>query len=76
MQIVRRSPGLEDFWQLHYAVKAGDANMPPAMIANLDESTAHHLKLSAQRDGSFTVTNGRTGETRAYKARPSAAGGK
>ena len=76
MQIVRRSPGLEDFWQLHYAVNAGDANMPPAMIANLDESTAHQIKLSAQRDGSFTVTNGRTGETRAYKARASAAGGK
>ena len=76
MQIVRSSPGLEDFWQLHYAVNAGQANMPPAMIANLDESTAHHIKLSARRDGSFTVTNGRTGETRAYKARAAAAGGK
>lgn len=73
MQIVRSSPGLEDFWQLHYAMKAGAANMPPPMIANLDESTAHHIKVSAQRDGSFTVTNGRTGETRAYKARTSSA---
>ena len=71
MQIVRASPGLEDFWQLHHAVKAGAANMPPAMIANLDESTAHHIKLSVQRDGSFTVTNSRTKETRAYKARAS-----
>ena len=74
MKIVRSSPGLEDFWQLHYAVKAGDANMPPVMIANLDESTAHYLKLSAQPDGSFTVTNGRTGETRAYKPRPAGTG--
>jgi beta-lactamase superfamily II metal-dependent hydrolase len=74
MQIVRSSPGLEDFWQLHYAVKAGGANMPPTMIANLDESTAHSIKLSAERDGSFTVTNTRTGETRAYKARATAAG--
>ena len=72
MQIVRGSPGLEDFWQLHYAQNAGAANMPPAMIANLDESTAHHIKLSAQRDGSFTVTNTRTNETRAYKARNTA----
>ncbi|HET7694386.1 MAG TPA: MBL fold metallo-hydrolase [Vicinamibacterales bacterium] len=74
MQIVRSSPGLEDFWQLHYAVNAGAANMPAPMIANLDESTAHNIKLSAQRDGSFTVTNGRTGETRAYKARTAAPG--
>ena len=68
MQIVRSSPGLEDFWQLHYAVAAGAANMPEPMIANLDESAAHYIKLSAQRDGAFTVTNSRTKETRAYKA--------
>ena len=69
MQIVRSSPGLEDFWQLHYSVDAGkEANMPEPMIANLDESTAHYLKLSAQRDGTFTVTNSRTKETRTYKA--------
>jgi competence protein ComEC len=66
---VRRSPGLEDFWQLHYAVGAGAANMPAPMIANLDESGAHYIKVSAQRDGSFTVTNSRTNETRTYKAR-------
>ena len=42
--------------------------MPEPMIANLDESTAHYIKLSAQRDGSFTVTNSRTKETRTYKA--------
>jgi beta-lactamase superfamily II metal-dependent hydrolase len=69
MQIVRSSPGLEDFWQLHHAEKAGAANMPPQMIANLDTSTAHGIKISAQRDGSFTVTNGRTNETRSYKPR-------
>jgi competence protein ComEC len=70
IKTVRSSPGLEAFWQLHYAVDAGkDVNMPDAMIANLDESTAHYLKLSAQRDGSFTVTNARTNETRRYPAR-------
>jgi competence protein ComEC len=68
IQIVRSSPGLEDFWQLHYAVDAGAANGPEARIANLDESTAHYIKLSAQRDGAFTVTNSRTKETRIYKA--------
>jgi competence protein ComEC len=69
MQTVRSSPGLEDFWQLHTSLNAPDANMPAAMIANLDESTAHYLKVSAQRDGSFTVTNTRTGETRRYAPR-------
>jgi beta-lactamase superfamily II metal-dependent hydrolase len=69
MQTVRSSPGLKDFWQLHASLNAPDANMPAAMIANLDESTAHYIKLSAQRDGSFTVTNGRTNETRRYPAR-------
>jgi beta-lactamase superfamily II metal-dependent hydrolase len=70
MQTVRNSPGLADFWQLHYSTDAGkDMNMPPAMIANLDESAAHYLKLSAQRDGSFTVTNSRTNETHRYAAR-------
>jgi beta-lactamase superfamily II metal-dependent hydrolase len=69
MQIVRSSPGLEDFWQLHRAVAAGEANMPDRMIANLDQSAAHYIRVSAQRDGSFTVTNSRTNETKTYKAR-------
>ena len=68
MQIVISSPGLEDFWQLHHSLNAGAPNMPEGMIANLDESAAHHLKISAQRDGSFTVTNSRTKETKNYKA--------
>jgi competence protein ComEC len=68
METIRNSPDLEDFWQLHYAVNAGAANMPEAMIANLDDSAAHYLKISARRDGSFTVTNSRTRETKRYKA--------
>jgi len=70
MRAVRSAPGLQDFWQLHYAENAGDANMPPAMIANVDDSGAHAIRLSARRDGSFSVTNERTGETRSYKPRP------
>ena len=70
MKTVRSVPGLQDFWQLHYAENAGDANMPPAMIANVDDSGAHAIRLSAHRDGSFSVTNERTGETRNYKAQP------
>ena len=69
MKTVRSSPGLLDFWQLHTSLNAPQANMPVAMIANLDESAAHAVKLSAQRDGSFSVTNTRTGETRRYGPR-------
>jgi hypothetical protein len=38
-------------------------------IANLDDSTGHWIKASASEDGSFTVTNGRTGATTSYKPR-------
>src|SRR2546421_3873828 len=68
-QTVHDSPRLQDFWQLHYAVDAGkDHNAAEQFIANLDESTAHNIKVTAQRDGSFTVTNDRNGLTKAYKA--------
>jgi len=61
--------GLEDAWQLHRSQNAGAENFADERIANLDESTAHWIKASASEDGSFTVTNGRTGATRSYKAR-------
>lgn len=70
-RIVRNSPGLEDFWQLHYAVDGGaGSNTANELIANVDETTAHSIKVSASRDGSFTVANTRNGVTKTYKARP------
>lgn len=72
-QIVRKSPGLIDFWQLHTSVSAGaDFNTTADLIANLDESTSHGLKLSARADGSFTVTNSRNSVTKTYPARSAA----
>jgi beta-lactamase superfamily II metal-dependent hydrolase len=69
-RIVRDSPGLEDFWQLHTAVDAGpDFNVAPQFIANLDETTAYPIKVAVQRNGSFTVTNTRNNLTKSYKAR-------
>jgi hypothetical protein len=61
--------GLEDVWQLHRSQAAADENFPAERIANLDESTAHWIKLSATQDGSFRVLNGRTGEEKTYPAR-------
>ena len=48
---------------------AGAQNFDDERIANLDESTGHWIKASASEDGSFSVTNGRTGVTKRYKPR-------
>jgi 4-alpha-glucanotransferase len=58
-----------DGWQLHRSNNAGVQNFPDDRIANLDESTAHWIKISARDDGSFTVTNARTGSTHRYGSR-------
>jgi competence protein ComEC len=67
-RIVRSSPGLQDFWQLHTAIEGGhDTNAPEQFIANLDEKTANTIKVDARADGSFTVTNSRNGLTKSYQ---------
>ena len=58
-----------DGWQLHRSLNEGATNAPDARIANLDDATSAWIKVSAKSDGSFTVTNGRTGATTAYAAR-------
>ena len=61
-QVVKSSPGLEDFWQLHYSDNvAKDVNSAEQLIANFTEAGdgGHYIKLSARADGSFTVVNGR-----------------
>jgi hypothetical protein len=45
------------------------SNPPEQFIANIDDTTAHFIKLSARRDGSFVVTNDRSGFTNEYKQR-------
>jgi beta-lactamase superfamily II metal-dependent hydrolase len=67
---VHDSPGLEDFWQLHYSVDGGpDHNAPERFIANVDETTAHAITIAVKRDGSFVVTNTRNGFSRSYPSR-------
>jgi competence protein ComEC len=56
-------------WQMHRTTNPGAENMPDAQIANLDSTTSAWIKLSADRDGSFTVTNGRTGQSVSYPKR-------
>jgi competence protein ComEC len=66
---LRQAAGLEDAWQLHRSEPAGPQNLSDDRIANVDDTTAHWIKLSATADGSFRVENGRTGESRAYAPR-------
>jgi hypothetical protein len=68
---VMASPGLEDLWQLHFALAGGkDTNVPDTFIANVDANDqARHLKVSALSDGSFTVTNPRNKFSKSYAAK-------
>ncbi len=67
-QIVHDSPGLEDLWQLHYAEESDkEHNVPPERIANVKENCeGKYIKVTAETDGTFTVTNGRTGVEKTY----------
>jgi competence protein ComEC len=67
-QIVHDSPGLEDLWQLHYAEESDrDHNVAENRIANLKENCeGKFIKVAAEADGMFTVTNARTGEQKTY----------
>ncbi len=70
-QIIKDSPGLEDFWQLHYAMEGGkEHNVPDTFIANVDEHCeGKYLKLTAESNGSFTVFNSRNKFQKVYKVR-------
>jgi competence protein ComEC len=69
--VIEKSPGLEDLWQLHYSEAGGDAhNVAAPLLANLaGPDTGNYLKVTALADGSFAVFNSRTGETKKYAAR-------
>ena len=68
---LRHAPGLEGAWQLHRSMQEGAMNLAESQIANLDETTGHWIKVSAKKSGTFTVTNRRTGVTKAYDERSS-----
>ncbi len=67
-QIVHDAPGIEDLWQLHYAAGSDrDHNVIDERIANVKENCeGKSLKATAMPDGSFTITNARTGAEKAY----------
>ncbi len=70
-ETVEGSSRLKDLWQLHTAERS-DAkhNVADTHIANLPGPDAgNYIKLTGRKDGSFSVTNGRTGEILEYPAK-------
>jgi competence protein ComEC len=69
-QIVHDSPGLVDLWQLHYAAESDkDHNVIEERIANVKENCeGKGIKVLAETDGAFTVTNNRNGLEKKYAA--------
>jgi competence protein ComEC len=66
--------GIEGIWQVHLSLldKAPEHNTSPDMIANLEESAdckGNWIQASVEKDGKFTVTNGRNGFSKTYAAR-------
>jgi len=80
--VVLTSPGVVDRWQLHYSVVGSPENNTVAdRIANPQQQPdpqsfgyvlgdkGDYIKVSAQENGDFTVTNSRSGFTQTYKKR-------
>ena len=59
-------PAVGDVWQLHRSQNPGAQNFPDDRIANLDDTTAHWIKITARSDGSFDLVNGRTATAKTY----------
>jgi competence protein ComEC len=69
-EIVKSSPGLEDFWQLQPTGGGADHNVAADHIANAGEAgAAQYLKVTANKDGSFEVVNPRNQFSKKYTAR-------
>jgi beta-lactamase superfamily II metal-dependent hydrolase len=68
-QIVHDSPGLEDLWQLHYAVMSDkDHNVADSFLANTETSDdGHYIEVLAEPNGTFTVINSRNDFQKTYK---------
>lgn len=67
----RGMKGLEDLWQLHFAMAGGsEANSPDPFIANIDaQCEGKYLRVTAHEDGSFTVYNSRNKYNKTYAAK-------
>jgi hypothetical protein len=65
---VHDSPGIEDIWQLHYAMDSDKGhNVAAERIANpAEQPDGQYIKVEASSDGTFTVTNSRNSFQQTY----------
>lgn len=72
-ETLKKSAGLQDVWQLHWSeVSDNEQNTSEQQIANTmptAECKGHWMKVSVEKNGKYTVTNGRNGFSRTYQAR-------
>jgi beta-lactamase superfamily II metal-dependent hydrolase len=67
LKTIRSSPGIQASYQLHWSENAPADNPDDEFIANPRNSAdGKWIKVSAERNGRFTVTNARTGATKIY----------
>jgi competence protein ComEC len=68
-QTIHDTPGLQDLWQLHFAIAGGkEHNSADPFIANLDEiCEGKWIRVDAQKDGSFKLYNSRNKYEKSYK---------
>lgn len=69
--ILEKSPGLKNLWQLHYSAEGGAKhNVPAPYIANLKggKDLGNYIRLSAYPNGKLVVYNARTRESKVYPA--------
>jgi competence protein ComEC len=71
LDIIEKSPKLENLWQVHYSDEGAAAhNVAAEFIANPQGPDAgNYLELIGQADGGFEVFNSRTQEAKKYPAR-------
>jgi hypothetical protein len=59
---------MQALYQMHWSANAPNDNPPDEFIANLrDSPDGKWIKVVAEQNGSFTVTNARTGASKAFK---------
>jgi competence protein ComEC len=67
MDSMRAAPGLKNFWQLHYSIKAGkDHNVEDPYIANLTSPGGFNFEVTVKSDGRFSIVNQRNKFTKSY----------
>lgn len=72
-EILRKSPGIEDIWQVHHSETARELNSEEKLIANLEPSRecqgAHWIKVTVAPGGKYTMLNSRNGFAKSYQAK-------